>query len=193
MLLIKIIIGETMKSKIVNFISGPSVGKSVFTASTFIEMKVRGHSAEIVPEFAKKLVWEKEFELLNNQYFVSHQQYKSIKSVNGAMPFIITDGSLLHGLVYNKINKENTSNIEKTEKAILNWFNEFDNLVIFLERNNSFPYEMAGRLQSEKEARDIDALLEKELLLHGIPFVKIQSDLNNTEMICDLIEKSYFS
>jgi hypothetical protein len=112
-----------MKTKIINFISGPSGGKSLFTSALFIELKLRGYSAEIVPEFAKKLVWEEEFELLNNQYYVSNQQYKLLKAVNGKIPFIITDGSLLHGIVYNKINTENTSNIEKTEKAILNWFN----------------------------------------------------------------------
>lgn len=177
-----------MKTKIINFISGPSGGKSIITSETFVQMKVRGHSVEIVPEYAKKLVWDEDWELLNDQYYVSNQQFKLLQAVYEKMPFVITDGSLLHGLVYNKINPDNTSNIEKTERAILDWFNKFDNIVIFLERNNDVKYETAGRIQNEDEAKKIDKLLKEELLMKKIPFYRFDSDLSNVFKICNLIE-----
>lgn len=180
-----------MKTKIINFISGPSGGKSLCTYATVIEMKVNGYSAEIVPEFAKNLVWDEDFESLNNQYYVSREQYKLLKAVNGKIPFVITDGSLLHGLVYNKINPDNTSNIEKTEKAILNWYNQFDNIVIFLDRNPEHKYEFAGRLQNEEEAKKIDSLLESELKINNISFYRVKSDLSNIPEICELIKSLY--
>lgn len=176
-----------MKSKIINFVAGPSIGKSIFTSLIFADIKMRGYSSEIVPEFAKKLVWAKEFELLNNQYFVSNQQYKDIKAVNGHIPYIVTDGSLLHGLVYNRNNPENTSNIEKTEKAILKWYSEFNNIVFFLERNPDVKYEQEGRIQTEEEAIQIDFLLKDILKEFNIPFISMKSDVSLVSKISDII------
>jgi hypothetical protein len=44
-----------------------------------------------VPEFAKQLVWKKEFDILNNQYYVSTQQYILLKSMDGIVEYVITD------------------------------------------------------------------------------------------------------
>lgn len=77
--------------------------------------------------------------------------------------FLRADGSLLHGLYYNRWNDQNLSNIDKTESAILGWWKHFTNVVIFLERGDSKPYETAGRYQTEREARQIDHVLKHTL------------------------------
>ena len=82
-------------SKIINFIAGPSVGKSVMTSLIFSKMKIKGYNCEIVPEYAKQLVWTEEYELLNNQYHVSYYQNKLLNALKDKTDFIITDGCLL--------------------------------------------------------------------------------------------------
>jgi hypothetical protein len=178
-----------LKTKIINFVSGPSSGKSLFTSLVYSELRIKGFVAEVVPELAKWLVWTKQFELLNNQYYVSHEQYKTFKALNKEVEFIVTDGSLLHGLVYNRTNPDNTSNTEKTEKAIVNWFNEFENIVVFLKRNPSVPYEQVGRIQNEEEAIIVDSILKGELLKHRVPFIEVESDIDKIEEIVELILK----
>lgn len=155
---------------IINFISGPGVGKSVMTSLTFAKLKMMGLNVEIVPEYAKQLVWTEEFDLLNNQYHVSYYQHKLLKALNNKTDLIVTDGCLLHGLVYNMINPDNTSNKDKTEKAILDWFNESNNINIYLERNPIISYQTEGRIQSETEAIHIDNLLKFQLFNNKIEF-----------------------
>lgn len=47
-----------MKTKYINVLGGPGVGKSTTAAYVFSEMKRMGLSVEYVPEVAKDFVWE---------------------------------------------------------------------------------------------------------------------------------------
>src|SRR5687767_1035317 len=108
-----------MPTVVINLIAGPSVGKTVAASLIFAHLKVAGYVAECIREYAKELVWAKDFETLNNQYYVSDQQYKMFKAVDGQVEYIITDTSLMSGIWYNRNNKDNNSNVEKTEKYIV--------------------------------------------------------------------------
>lgn len=174
-------------SKIINFIAGPGVGKSVMTSLIFVKMKISGLNCEIVPEYAKQLVWTEEFELLNNQYHVSYYQNKLLKALDGKTDYILTDGCLLHGLVYNMTNEHNTSDKDKTKKAILNWFSESDNINIYLERNTDFDYEEKGRLQSIEEARHLDNLIKYQLFDNNIEYKSFVSSENSIDPILEYI------
>jgi hypothetical protein len=44
-------------------------------------MKIKGYNIEYVPEYAKQFVWMKDFETLNNQHYISTQQFKLFKSM----------------------------------------------------------------------------------------------------------------
>ena len=178
-----------MTTTTINFIAGPSVGKSVMTSLVFAKLKMKGFNAEIVPEYAKQLVWTEEFELLNNQYHVSYYQNKLLKALDGKTDLIITDGCLLHGLVYNMINPDNTSDKDKTKTAILNWFNSSNNINIYLERNPKILYEDAGRIQNENEAIHIDNLLKFQLFDNKIDYKSFVSDENNISDIINYIDK----
>ena len=163
------------KTYLINIISGPSAGKTVTCALLFAKLKIMGYVVEWVPEYAKSLVWTRNFELLNNQYYVTQTQFNFMKQMNGIVDFIITDGSILHGLYYNRHNKDNISNIEKTEKFILDSYKQFNNINIFLERG-TFPYELQGRIQTEEEAKEIDVILKHLLIQSGIKFDCMKSD-----------------
>ena len=151
-----------MKTYLINIIGGPGCGKSICATLLFAHLKMKGYIVEYAAEYAKTLIWQSKYEDLDNQYHVSRKQYELFKSMVGKVDFIVTDGTLLHGLYYNRYNKYNISNVEKTEKYIKKCYDEFNNINIFLERGD-FEYENAGRQQTEEEAKVIDNVLREIL------------------------------
>jgi hypothetical protein len=149
-------------------------------------MKIRRLSVEQVQEFAKKLVWSEKFEILDNQYYVSQQQYSELSSVYGKVRFVITDGSLLHGLYYNRNNPTNVCNRDITEAKIIELYSKFNNINIFLTRG-AFPYEQAGRIQTADEAVDVDRELKILLAKYGIDFKMFSSHESQVDTIIEYI------
>jgi hypothetical protein len=178
---------KNIKTSIINIIAGPSAGKTTMAALIFAELKIRGYIVEYVQEYAKKLVWLQDFETLNNQHYVSTQQYKLLRSIYGKVDFIVTDGSLLHGLYYNKL-ADNLSNPQKTHNKILEYYSEFNNVNIFLTRGE-FDYEQAGRIQNESAAKQIDVDLKEILNAEKIEYAVYKSDKNSVNEIIDHVIK----
>lgn len=172
--------------KVINIIGAPGAGKSCISYLLYAKLKIAGSVVEHVPEYAKKLVWAKKFAVLDNQYQVSSKQYEDLKSVYGAVQYVITDGSLLHGLYYNMHNPTNVSNISITHKKILDYYHEFNNINIYLTRGN-FAYEQAGRIQNEQQAREIDDELMRILDENKIKYTVFQSDENVIPSIIDFV------
>lgn len=181
------------RTHIVNLIGGPGVGKSTLSALIYAKLKLQNDKfvVEYVQEFAKQLVWTKNFDVLNNQYYVTQYQYKLLKQMNGEVDYIVTDGPICQGLYYNLHNKDNISNIDKTEKFILTSHNEFHNINIFLKRG-TFEYESQGRLQTEEEAKEIDVILKHLLKQNNVNFVEFDADSSdeNINKIIDYIIKT---
>ena len=100
-----------------------------------------------------------------------------IKSVNGKVEYICLDSPLLLGIYYNRYHPDNVSNVEKTEKMILEKMKEFDNIYIFIERNKEFPYEIEGRIHNEKESDDISIKLIEILKEFKLPYKSFRSSL----------------
>lgn len=178
-----------MKTQIINFIAAPSTGKSLMSALTFVKLKSIHKTVEYVQEYAKLLIYQDKFEELNNQYNVSYNQYKMIKSINGKVEYITLDSPMLIGMYYNQTQPNNVSNIEKTEKMILEKINEFDNIYIFLEKNEEYPYENTGRIHNEEESKIIQEQMECMLKDLKFPYLKIKSDIKNIDIIIEYIIK----
>lgn len=172
---------QNKKTWVVNFISGPGAGKSVMSAMIFVKLKLGGHTAEYCQEYAKNLVWIKDYTTLNNQHWVTQKQYQLLKQMVGHVDFIVTDGPLVQGIYYNLHNPDNTSNVEKTQKMILTCSAEFNNINIFLERGQ-FNYEKAGRLQTEEEAREIDVILKHLLRQNGVRYQVFDSSMTEDNL-----------
>lgn len=173
---------------IINIIGGPGTGKTTICSLVFGNLKIKRYNIEYVQEYAKNLVWRKDLDTLNNQYHVSKSQYDIFDQLSDSVDYIITDGSLLHGLYYNRTNPDNTSNIEKTERKILEWFNQFLNLTIFLERNPNVEYQQSGRLQSKNQAIIVDQELKKILDHYKIKYQSIELKNNYQETVDQIIE-----
>lgn len=176
-----------MKTKVINFVASPSSGKSLMSALIFSELKMRHYRAEYVQEYAKSLVWQGRFDELANQYNVSYEQYKMIKAVDGKVEYICLDSPLLLGLYYNRHHKDNVSDIKKTENMILSKMDEFENIYIFLERNEEYPYEIEGRIHTEEQSKVIAKELVELLNELGIEYRTFKSDRENVEDILDYI------
>lgn len=178
-----------MKTFCINLISGPGGGKTTIAALLFAKLKIKGYVVEYVQEVAKSLVWMEDYEMLNNQYWVCQKQFNLLNCLQGKVRFIITDGCLLHGIYYNRNNPDNVSNIEKTEKYIQECFNKFDNINIFLKRGD-YPYEQAGRQQTESESRMIDNFFLNYLEKNNHKFMQFEAKPEVDDIIEYIIDCS---
>jgi uridine kinase len=164
------------KTYVINIIGGPGIGKTTIAAGLFYNFKSKSNKCvEYVQEYAKTLVWTEKFNALNNQYAVSEHQFELLKSIKNKVDIIITDGPLLIGLYFNRHYKNNVSNIDKTEKFILESFSQFNNINIVLERGD-YEYEHEGREQSEEESKEIDVILKNILRTNNIEYTTFKSD-----------------
>lgn len=171
---------------VVSFIGSPCSGKSTLSSLLYGMLKLRGVSAEHVPEYAKQLVWSGDLEVLNNQWYVSHKQYEMIRGLEGKVDVIVVDGSLLNCLYYNQCNEDNTSNVEKTKDCILDWTNRSHNLFFFVERGE-FEYQQAGRIENELQSAQVEKYLRLVMQQYQFPFVTCRSNLDDLQRVLSLV------
>jgi len=188
-------------SLVINFIGGPGCGKSVTAARLFVDLKTntKGLKIEYLQEYVKPLVWkiqsgdphftEAAEEALNNQRQIANEIYQILKIMaKSNLDIIITDGTIFHGIYYNKVNPGNTSDPVKTEKFILEKFKEFNNFNILVKRGD-LEYEQEGRQQNYHEAREVDKGLEKALNDNQIPYMilNIHDSANYQQILSDIM------
>jgi hypothetical protein len=134
-------------------------------------------SVEIIWEVGKKYVWMGDIDTLNDEHLLAMKQLKLFREINSKVRFVITDGSILHGLYYNRHNPDNISNREKTEEYIIKHNAEFNHINIYLNKG-SYAFETVGRLFDESESAKIHLVLKDILTEKHIPFMEMTSDLN---------------
>ena len=149
-------------TKVINIIGGPGSDKSMFAAAIVLYLYQHGKTVEIIPDHAKGLVWQQNFEVLKNQYFIAQRQFEMINLIDGQVQFLITEGSLPQVLFYNETYEPNICDVDKTRAQILEWYGRFDNINIVVERGDK-RYMRAGRFQEEEQARAIDHGLREML------------------------------
>lgn len=116
---------------VVNFFAGSGAGKSTLAAHTFALLKWQGINAELVPEFAKELVWEKSYHRLDDQKTLFEMQRRRIRRLIGNVDVALVDSPLLMSLVYGKNESEEWKNWVRFEHEML------DNLNFFVIRDES--------------------------------------------------------
>jgi hypothetical protein len=164
---------------VLNLFGGPGTGKSTVMAGVFSELKWRGVNCEIAPEFAKEKVWEKSINILGNQIYVFGKQYNTIFRLMGQVEAIITDSPLLLSTIYG------TNETETFHELVLETFNKYNNLNIFLEREKG--YNPKGRLQTEDEAKEKDVEVRELLDKYDIDYVVIPARKDSMVKIADMV------
>lgn len=178
---------------LINFISSPGQGKTVMSSLLFAELKLNGHLAEYIQEYIKHLIWKNDsdsLEKINDQLHISTEQYNLFKNVDGKVDYIVTDGSLIHGLYYNKYNKNNTNDINYTDKKIKEYISEFNNVYIFIKKGN-FPYEQQGRIHTFEESLEIEKELEQLLKDLNLEYITIDSSKESINECIEYLQKGF--
>ena len=159
-------------TKVINIIGGPGSDKSLFSSAIILYLNLHHKSVETIPDFAKSLVWQQNFEVLKNQYFIAQRQYEMLNLLDGQVQFLITECSLPQVLYYNENYADNICDVEKTRSQILEWYRQHDNVNILVERGVK-KYVHTGRFQDEEQARTVDQGLRNVLTREGLPFTAL--------------------
>ena len=172
------------KTCIISMFGAPGAGKSTLASYCFAKLKMMGINCELVTEFAKDKVWEKNNEALSNQIYIFAKQYYRITRCVGKVDVIITDSPLFLSPFYNK----DPDIDEPLKELVAKIVAKYDNLNYFLRRVKK--YNPVGRLQTEAESNEYGIHIKDMLKSFGIKFREIDGDLMSADMIVqDVIEK----
>ncbi len=176
--------------KVINICAGPNASKSSLAGYLLYKMKRNGYMVEYLPEYVKKFILLKQYEKLNNQYAISQKQYELMKAYNDShqVDYLILDTSLISQIYYNENNVNNVCDINKTKAQIIKWYNEFENVCIFIDRCG-IRFQQIGRQQDEQTSKQIDIYLLNLLKVLNIDYKKVTVDDVNKDETCidDLI------
>ncbi len=164
-------------TKVINIVGGPGCDKSLFTAAIILYLNLHHKTVELIPDYAKSLVWQKDYEALKNQYHIAQQQYRMLELLDGQVQFLITECSLPQILYYNENYADNICDVEKTRKQIVEWYRQFNNVNVMVERDPEKPYVHTGRFQDEEQARAVDFGLRATLRHEGMAFAPLKPDI----------------
>ena len=172
--------------KVINLYGGPGSGKSTLAWLLSGELKKRGYNIEYVQEFAKQCVYEDRKDILERDqlYILAKQNNSLLKLRKHNLDFVVVDSPLLLSAVYN------TSDIksELIESLVLNLYNTYDNVNIFLQRNLKFGYNPNGRIQKKSEdAEEIDKKIKSFLTKTSIQHIEIKNSESATNEILKIL------
>ena len=171
------------KTTVVNLFAGPGAGKSTFCAGVFASLKWLGVNCEMALEYAKDMVWQQSFDVLNNQLYVFGKQQNRLFRLNGKVDVIITDSPLINSLIYDAQKREQTRAAFVELVLAEHW--SYDNLNFFIERRKR--YNPIGRLQTKTEAEQLDARIRKVLEARNIPYKALPGVPGQIETIVEAV------
>lgn len=155
------------KTLCINMFAGPGAGKTTAAWGVASLLKLSGLCVEYVGEYAKELVWDGKYELLDgslkNQIGIFEEQARRLERLNGKVDAIVTDSPLPLRLVYGK---ENTEHFRDT---VMQAFERCDSVNFFISRADR-PFEQRGRLQNLEESMQKDLEIYDLLQQCEIPF-----------------------
>lgn len=173
-------------TKVINIMGGPGCEKSLFSAALVLQLHLAGKSIETIPDYAKTLVWQRNYEVLKNQYFIAQRQSEMLQLLDGQVHFLISECSLPQLLFYNAHYPENICDVGKTREQILDWYRQFDNINVLVRRGER-PYSHTGRFQTEAEALEVDAGLREILRHEQLPYTELPPDIEAIRRFADAL------
>lgn len=170
----------------VEFLGGPGSGKSLCAAEIFVKMKKQQHNVELISEAAKGFVWDNWTAILQEQDYVFASQHRlQRRLVHHQVDYCISDSSLLLGLIYLKDNPP-----QSFIQYIKDVHSSYNNITIFLKRNNNFPYQEKGREQTFEQAVEIDQKIEHFLKVENINHHVVIAGPDATDQVLSIIANS---
>ena len=152
---------------VINAYAGAGAGKTTACLEIASLLKKQGYVAEYVSEYAKDLVWEENFSMLDgsqdHQFEILKEQLNRMDRLYGKVDFIVTDAPILLNQIYNK---ELTSEY----KDMLHQLDsQYAKLNFFVDRDvNSF--ETEGRMQNLEQSIELDKQIKDMLMENEFHF-----------------------
>lgn len=157
-----------MKTLIVNAFGGPCAGKTTFAWEVASLCKKLSIPTEYICEYAKELVYEERFDILDNtmknQEHIFYEQKKRIDRLIGKVRIVVTDSPILLSVPYAK------DATKEFEQKLLTEFNQYDNLNFYIKRNEKDVYEQIGRKETLEESIIMDNKIYNFLNENNVPF-----------------------
>jgi nicotinamide riboside kinase len=153
--------------KVINIFGGPCTGKSVTAARLFAELKLQHKNCELVTEYAKELTYDESYRVMENQIWIFANQHQRMHRLKDKVDYMITDAPLLNSIVYSGKGEDHKA----FHNFVLNEYNKYDNLNIYLERETE--YKQEGRYQDVDGAIDIDNEVIRCFNYFDVPYVKV--------------------
>jgi tRNA uridine 5-carbamoylmethylation protein Kti12 len=176
-----------MKTLIVNAFGGPGVGKTTCCWHIASELKKRGILTEYVSEYAKELVYEEKFDLLDDsmygQTIIFHEQKRRLDRLIGKVKVVVTDSPILLSIIYA------SDATEDFKKKILDKFNSYDNFNLVVLRDDKKEYQQSGRKETLEESKEKDKEICKLLDDNKIYYGSYSHE--KMDLIIDNIIKTY--
>ncbi len=169
----------TKRTTVVNLFAGPGAGKSTFCAGIFASLKWIGVDCEMATEYAKDMVWQRSFDVLENQLYVFGKQQNRLFRLNRKVDVVVTDSPLINSIIYDAGKRPKTR--EAFVNLVLAEHGDLDNLNFFIERRKA--YNPNGRMQTMDEATVLDAKIRGVLDEHKIPYVSVPGVPENIQTV----------
>lgn len=167
---------------------GPGTGKSTTASGLFHRMKCKQHKVEYITEYAKDLVYSKDFYRIKDQFYIFAKQHHPWFKLKDQVDFTINDGPFIMGCLYNSIPGKPG---ELLNELIIETYKSYDTINIFLERNNDLhPYQNYGRTQTEDESINLDVSIKNLLDVRGIKYHNVKISEYYLDEILEIV-KSY--
>lgn len=153
---------------VVNAFGGPGSGKSTACMDICQQLKKLGYNAEYVQEYAKDLVYDKNWELLDgseaHQFEILKEQVHRMDRLYGQADFIITDSPILLNSIYNQ---ELTAAYSVMVQEL---HGQYHNFSFFVERDRE-SFQQEGRIHNLEESivkdKEIQTLLKNNNIYYG--------------------------
>jgi len=168
--------------KVINLWGGPGSGKSTTAAGLFHLMKKKHYDVELITEYAKDMVWERQHpdHFTNQVYISATQNNKQLNLVSHNVEYCITDSPVLMSALYRPKNY-----YKNFLPLLLEMHHSYQNINFFLQRD--FEYVEKGRNKTEKQAQKLSNKILKFLDKHNIEYHIIKTDYDTSNKIFEII------
>jgi hypothetical protein len=155
--------------KVINIFGGPGIGKSTQAYDLFVNLKKLGKNVDVIPEYAKKLVYRNATNILAKEqlYIFSKQIHEYRIREQAGVEIVICESPLPLSIVYNKLNS--SEDFKYFDELVWHEFNKYENINIILNRETD--YQNIGRYQDIDGAINVDNLVKNLIIDSNINHV----------------------